>query len=162
MNDWKPISTHQWNVDSRDVQEWRRKKCRSNIFQKFGGKSTLLTCTRPDILYVVKLVSRYMESPTTTHFKVTNRIIQYLKGTIDFGLFYSFSNYYKLIGYNDSDWGEDIDNRRSTTGFVFFMEILLSCGCQRSNRSSHCSFVCLCFKQNMLLLLCEFFMKFGS
>ncbi|KAE8671999.1 hypothetical protein F3Y22_tig00111877pilonHSYRG00324 [Hibiscus syriacus] len=33
----------------------------------------------------------------------------------------NFSNYYKLVGYSDSDWGGDIDNRRSTTGFVFFM-----------------------------------------
>ncbi|KAE8679159.1 Zinc ion binding, putative isoform 1 [Hibiscus syriacus] len=54
-------------------------------------------------------------------FKATKRILRYLKGTIDFGLFYSASNDYKLVGYSDSDWGGDIDNRRSTTGFVFFM-----------------------------------------
>ncbi|KAE8734503.1 hypothetical protein F3Y22_tig00000764pilonHSYRG00191 [Hibiscus syriacus] len=67
------------------------------------------------------LVSRYMESPTTTHFKAAKRILHYLKGTIDFGLFYSVSNDYKLVGYSNSDWGRDIDNRMSTTGFVFFM-----------------------------------------
>ncbi|KAE8705324.1 hypothetical protein F3Y22_tig00110429pilonHSYRG00698 [Hibiscus syriacus] len=33
----------------------------------------------------------------------------------------NFSNNYKLVRYNDSDWGGDIDNRRSTNGFVFFM-----------------------------------------
>ena len=80
-----------------------------------------LTCTRPDILHAVGVVSRYIESPTTTHFKAAKRILRYLKGTIDFGLFYSVSNDYKLVGYSDSDWGGDIDNRRSTTGFVFFM-----------------------------------------
>ncbi|KAE8656127.1 hypothetical protein F3Y22_tig00117010pilonHSYRG00118 [Hibiscus syriacus] len=37
----------------------------------------------------------------------------------------NFSNDYKLVGYSDSDWGGDIDNRRSTTGFVFSWEILL-------------------------------------
>ncbi|KAH9697055.1 hypothetical protein KPL71_023445 [Citrus sinensis] len=41
--------------------------------------------------------------------------------TINFGLLYSFSNDYKLVGYSDSDWGGDVDDRKSTTGFVFFM-----------------------------------------
>ena len=62
-----------------------------------------------------------METPTTTHFKSAKRIIQYLKGTIDFGLFYSISTNFKLVGYIDSDWAGNIDDRKSTTGFVFFM-----------------------------------------
>ncbi|KAE8661693.1 hypothetical protein F3Y22_tig00113725pilonHSYRG01887 [Hibiscus syriacus] len=67
------------------------------------------------------LVSRYMKSPTTTYFKAANRIFRYLKGTIDFSLLYSVYNDYKLVGYNDNDWVGAIDNRRSTTRFVFFM-----------------------------------------
>ncbi|KAH9726136.1 hypothetical protein KPL70_008141 [Citrus sinensis] len=42
-------------------------------------------------------------------------------GTTNFSLLYSFSNDYKLVGYSDSDWGGDVDDRKSTTGFVFFM-----------------------------------------
>ncbi|KAL5820270.1 hypothetical protein ACOSQ3_022152 [Xanthoceras sorbifolium] len=80
------------------------------------GSLRYLTCTRPDILYAVGLVSRYMENPTTTHFKVAKRILRYIKGTIDFGLFYSVSNDYKLVGYSDSDWGGDINDRKSTSG----------------------------------------------
>ncbi|KAG6479056.1 hypothetical protein ZIOFF_062511 [Zingiber officinale] len=66
-------------------------------------------------------VCRYMEDPTTTHLKIAKRILRYIKGTIDFGLLYSTSNHFKLEGYSDSDWGGDIDDRKSTTGFVFFM-----------------------------------------
>ena len=62
-----------------------------------------------------------MENPTTTHFKTAKRILHCIKGTIDFGLLYSFSNDYKLVGYRDSDCGGDIYDRKSTTGFVFFM-----------------------------------------
>ena len=92
------------------------------LFKSLVGSLRYLTCMRPDILYAVGLVSRYMESPTTSHFKAAKRILRYLKGKIDFGLYYSISNDYKLVGYSDNDWSGDLDDRKSTTGFVFFME----------------------------------------
>ena len=54
-------------------------------------------------------------------FKAAKRILRYLKGTIDFGLYYSVSDDCKLVGYSDSDWAGDSDDRKSTTGFVFFL-----------------------------------------
>ncbi|KAG6486751.1 hypothetical protein ZIOFF_055330 [Zingiber officinale] len=87
------------------------------FFKSLIGSLRYLTCTRPDILYAVGLVSRYMEDPTTTHLKIAKRILRYIKGTIYFGLLYSTSNHFKLEGYSDSDWGGDIDDRKSTTGF---------------------------------------------
>ena len=62
-----------------------------------------------------------MEHPTTTHFKVEKRILRYIKGTTNFDLYYTVSNDYKLLGYSDSDWGGDIDDRKSTSGFVFYI-----------------------------------------
>jgi hypothetical protein len=47
-------------------------------------------------------VSRFMETPTMTHFKILKWILRYIKGTIDFGLFYEYSNSFDLVGYNDS------------------------------------------------------------
>ena len=43
------------------------------------------------------------------------------KGTLDFGLLYSPSKEIKLLGYYDKDWAGDMDDRKSTTGFVFYM-----------------------------------------
>jgi hypothetical protein len=45
-----------------------------------------------------------MKTPTMTHFKALKRILEYIKGTIDFGLFYDYSNSFELIGYNDNNW----------------------------------------------------------
>lgn len=96
-------------------------KVNPTIFKSLVGSLRYLTCTRPDILYGVSLVSRYMEEPISTHMKTAKRILRYLKGTLDFGLLYSPTNDFKLVGYSDSDWAGDIDDRKSTTGFVFYM-----------------------------------------
>ncbi|CAJ2639996.1 unnamed protein product [Trifolium pratense] len=92
-----------------------------SLFKSLVGSLRYLTCTRPDILYAVGVVSRYMEHPTTTHLKAAKRILRYIKGTTNLGLYYSISDDYKLVGYSDSDWGGDVDDRKSTSGFVFYI-----------------------------------------
>ncbi|KAL4368367.1 hypothetical protein GQ457_05G028310 [Hibiscus cannabinus] len=91
------------------------------LFKSLVGSLRYLTCTRLDILFAVGVVSRYMEAPTSTHMKAAKRILRYLKGTIDFGLSYSSSHDFQLMGFCDSDFAGDIDDRKSTTGFVFFL-----------------------------------------
>ncbi|XP_070045497.1 uncharacterized mitochondrial protein AtMg00810-like [Nicotiana tomentosiformis] len=91
------------------------------FFKSLVGSLRYLTCTRPNILFAVGVVSRFMEAPTSTHLKVTRSILRYLKRTIDFGLFYSCSSDFNLMGFCDSDYAGDIDDRKSTTGFMFFL-----------------------------------------
>ncbi|XP_038902273.1 secreted RxLR effector protein 161-like [Benincasa hispida] len=91
------------------------------LFKILVGSLRYLTCTRPDILYAVGVISRFMEKPTTTHLKARTRILRYIKSTINYGLFYSVSDNYKFLGYNDSYWGEDVDDHKNTAGFVFYI-----------------------------------------
>ncbi|XP_050902735.1 uncharacterized mitochondrial protein AtMg00810-like [Lathyrus oleraceus] len=91
------------------------------LYKSLVGSLRYLTSTRPNILYVVGFVSRYMEAPTTTHFKAEKRIIRYIKGITNFDLHYYSYNNYEIIDYSDSDWSGDLDDRKSTTGFMFFM-----------------------------------------
>ncbi|KAK2977171.1 hypothetical protein RJ640_000422 [Escallonia rubra] len=51
-----------------------------------------------------------METPIVNHMKAAKRILRYLKGTIEFGLFYSPSNNFKLSAYCDSDFAGDLDD----------------------------------------------------
>ncbi|GJS95906.1 retrovirus-related pol polyprotein from transposon TNT 1-94 [Tanacetum coccineum] len=76
---------------------------------------------RPDILFAVGLISRFMEEPTTKHLKIAKRILRYIKGTVDYGILYSTSEDFKLVGYSDSDWAGSKDDKRSTLGFLFFL-----------------------------------------
>jgi len=73
-------------------------KIKSTTFKSLVESLRYLTCTHPDIFYGVGLVSRFMEIPTMTHFKALKRILRYIKGTIDFGLFYGYSSSFDLVG----------------------------------------------------------------
>ena len=114
MNDCKAISTLVECEVTLSIHD-EGEDVDLTFFQSLVGSLCYLTCTRPDILYVVRLVSRYMDNPKIIHFKAAKRIFCYIKGTINFGLLYSFYNDYKLVGYSDNDWGRDIDDRKSTT-----------------------------------------------
>jgi len=93
----------------------------STTFKSLVRSLRYLTCTSLDILFRVRHVSRFMETPTITHFKALKRILWYIKGNVDFGLFYGYSNSFHLVGYSDSNWAGDMDDRKSTMGFVFYM-----------------------------------------
>ncbi|KAG6404541.1 hypothetical protein SASPL_136790 [Salvia splendens] len=120
MEDCKPINTPV-ECGVKLSKNDKGEKVDPTLYKSLVGSLRYLTCTRPDILYATGLVSRYMENPTTTHFKAAKRILRYLRGTIDYGLFYSHTNDYKLVGYSDSDWAGDNDDRKSTSGYVFYM-----------------------------------------
>ncbi|XP_070036279.1 uncharacterized mitochondrial protein AtMg00810-like [Nicotiana tomentosiformis] len=96
-------------------------KVDSTFFKSVVGSFRCLTCTIPDILFAVGVVSRFIEAPTSTHLKVARRILRYLKCTIDFGLFYSSSSDFNLMEHCDNDYTGDIYDRKSTIGFVFFL-----------------------------------------
>ncbi|PKU59392.1 putative mitochondrial protein [Dendrobium catenatum] len=120
MDNCKPINTPiECRVKLSKHDEGERVD--PTFFKSLVGSLRYLTCTRPDILYVVGLLSHYMETPTTSHLRTAKRILRYIKGTIHFGLLYSSSNDFRLVGYSDSDWASDMNDRKSTTGYVFFM-----------------------------------------
>ena len=75
----------------------------STTFKSLVGSLRYLTCTRPNICFVVRLISRFIETLIMTHFKTLKQILRYIEGIVDFSLFYGYSNSFKLVGYIDSD-----------------------------------------------------------
>ena len=66
-------------------------------------------------MYVVSMISRYMEHPTGKHLNAARRILRYVRGTFDLGVFYTKGDDSKMVGYTDSDYAGDIDDRKSTS-----------------------------------------------
>ncbi len=77
-----------------------------------------ILCTRPDIAYAVSLTSRHQSNLGLGLWIAVKNILKYMRRTKDLFLIYGGGNL-QLDGYTDSDFQSDIDDRKSTSGFVF-------------------------------------------
>ncbi|XP_047309565.1 secreted RxLR effector protein 161-like [Impatiens glandulifera] len=85
-----------------------------------GSVMYLMVSTRPDIAYTVSCLSRFMSNPGIPHWNALKWLLRYLKSTVDVGLTFSKCSVgTKLVGYVDSNYANDRDNRKSTTFYVF-------------------------------------------
>ncbi|XP_019178900.1 PREDICTED: uncharacterized protein LOC109174062 [Ipomoea nil] len=91
------------------------------LYRQLVGSLVYLTVTRPDIAYVVHVVSQFMVAPRTIHFTTVFRILRYVKGTLVHGLHFSAHSSLTLSAYSDADWAGDPTDRCSTTGYCFFL-----------------------------------------
>ncbi|KAK6151078.1 hypothetical protein DH2020_016010 [Rehmannia glutinosa] len=87
-----------------------------NLVEKFN-----LETSRPDIIFSVCLCARYQSGPKIAHLKALKRIIRYVGGTSDLGIWYTNDTNTNLVGFNDSDWAGDVVDRKSTTGGCFYL-----------------------------------------
>ncbi|KAK4409459.1 Retrovirus-related Pol polyprotein from transposon TNT 1-94 [Sesamum angolense] len=85
-----------------------------------GSVMYLMVSTRPDITYAVSCLSRFMSNRGTTNWEALKWLLRYLNGSNNSGIKFSkCSEGVKLMGYVDSNYANDRDNRRSTTSYVF-------------------------------------------
>ena len=141
MNDCKTVTTPETldkltkNVDKNSIEN--EDEYRSIV----GSLIYASVSTRPDITHAVNMVSRHMHEPNATHMNAAKRILRYLKESSDCGLVYT--NTYKksshvnttwtprdhhvknneiiIEAFCDADWGGDLDDRKSTTGYCVFI-----------------------------------------
>ena len=92
------------------------------LYRSMIGCLLYLTASRPDIAFSVGVCSRFQSNPKISHLNVVKRIIKYVGGTCDYGLFYSKKSNLSLIGFFYSNWAGNADDRKSTTGGCFYVE----------------------------------------
>ena len=79
-----------------------------------------MTCTRPDIGFAVGKLSRYTSNPSAHHWQAVQRVLKYLKRTMDYSL--SYTGYPSVLeGYTDASWISNTEDNSSTSGWVFLL-----------------------------------------
>ena len=84
-------------------------------FRKLIGCLRYLTLTQPDLVFSVSYLSQFMSKPCSYHMTAAKRILRYVKGTSGYGLVYKSDKECQLVGYCDSDYARDLDDRKSTS-----------------------------------------------
>ncbi|XP_066396202.1 secreted RxLR effector protein 161-like [Miscanthus floridulus] len=94
-------------------------------YRSLIGSLRYLCNSRPDLVYAVGYLSRFMEAPHQEHLAAVKRVLRYVAGTLHWGLHYHLGRKNegtpKLVGYSDSDLAGDINDRKSTSGLIFFL-----------------------------------------
>eukprot|EP00253_Pinus_taeda_P030403 PITA_30403 len=91
----------------------------ATLYRQLVGKLLYLTHTRPYLSFAVGLVACFMQNPCESHWKAAKRILRYVRGTVQFGIHYGAKAAPLLVGFTDSYWAGDPDDRKSTAGYVF-------------------------------------------
>ncbi|GKE93886.1 retrovirus-related pol polyprotein from transposon TNT 1-94, partial [Tanacetum coccineum] len=81
-----------------------------------------LTASRPDLQFAICMSARYQAWPTKKHLHAVKRIFQYLRGTVNRGLWYSKDSSISLTAFADADHAGCQDTRRSTSSSMQLLE----------------------------------------
>jgi hypothetical protein len=79
--------------------------------------------TRPNIAYAIAALGRHAANPGPEHQRTLDRLFRYLKVTKDHTLTFrqEGSSGLTLQGFADTDWASDINDRESTSGYMFML-----------------------------------------
>ena len=120
MEDCAPMSTPM-TTDCKFIKDDDTPLIDATLYRSIIRALLYLTATIPDIMQAIGMVEIFQSSPKKSHLAAVKRILRYLKGTTDFGLWYPKSSTLIVTAYSDADWARSVDDQKSTSGNAFFM-----------------------------------------
>uniref|UniRef100_A0A3Q7IJA0 Reverse transcriptase Ty1/copia-type domain-containing protein n=1 Tax=Solanum lycopersicum TaxID=4081 RepID=A0A3Q7IJA0_SOLLC len=99
-------------------------------FRSLIGALQYLAITRPDIQFAVNRVAQRIHQPSEHDYHCLKRILRYIFGTLGRGLLIRTGDL-ELRGFLDSDWANDKNDRKSTSGFLVFLRPNLISWCTK-------------------------------
>ena len=111
-------------------------------YQTLVGQFIWLLKTRPDFLFVISLLSRFLNNATQKHLDIArNQPLRFLRRTTHYGVVFSPGDgEWILSGASDSDLAGDLSSARSTLGHYLrlgdYGAVVTSCGLDRKISTS--------------------------
>ena len=91
-----------------------------SLYMSLGGiLNYLLVVSRPDLSFVVLSLIQVLKNPSHDPWLLDKKVLRYLRGAFDLRLVFKPSECLKSVGFCDSDWGGDPNDRRPTSGYCF-------------------------------------------
>jgi len=103
--------------------DFNSKRADGTLYKELTGSlNHLAICTRPDTSLAVSKISQFNQDPTVTHNNAAQRTLKYAISTKHYSIKYGGINKpLRIEGYADADWGSNLVDRKSTTGYIFMM-----------------------------------------
>lgn len=121
-----------WNPRSTPMEPWLKLLKESTApsidataYRSIVGGLRYLLHTRLDLSFSVGYVSRFMGAPMEEHQATVKCILRYVAGTASLGIHYKPGNKKelpRLHGCSDSDFTDDVNDRKSTGGVIYFLD----------------------------------------
>ncbi|XP_031096892.1 uncharacterized protein LOC116001141 [Ipomoea triloba] len=90
-------------------------------YRSLAGALQYLMVTHLGLSYAVNRLCQHMHSPTVAHWAMLKRALQYIKGTLHYGLCLRQSASDVLHAFSDSDWAGSPEDRKSTNGYAVYL-----------------------------------------
>jgi len=90
-------------------------------YRRLIEKLIYLTVTRPDIIFAVGALSKFMHQPKEVHWTSPLRVLVYVKSSPGKCLLYKKHGHVCIFGYSDSGYASNKGDRKSTTGYCTFV-----------------------------------------
>ena len=119
MEEFKPTSTPMV-TGCKLSKDYESLEVDHTMYRSMIGSILYVIATRPYVMHNVGVVSRFQSAPKETHVVVVKGIFRYVKGTMDYGLWYPKNDNFTLKEFTDADWEESID-RKNTSGAAFYL-----------------------------------------
>ena len=104
------------------------------LYRGMIGSLLYLTANRPDLQLSVGICARFQSNPKQSHLNVVKRILRYLVGTTNLGLWYEKGTIYNVTSYCDANFAGDRVERKSTSScFCFLGKSLITWSSKKQN-----------------------------